>query len=69
VETEPCGITFDECCGLARAHVNATAEQYVDAFVLSATGCCSLLAAASNASALVPTEPYQFGASSTGVLV
>jgi len=68
VETEPCGITFHECCGMARAHVNATAGRSVDAFVLSASGCCSLLAA-SNASALAPTEPYQFGASSTGVLV
>jgi hypothetical protein len=70
VETEPCGITFEECCGLARAYVNATAGRLVDAFVLSATGCCSLLAAGgSNASALVPREPYQFGESASGVLM
>lgn len=67
VAVEPCGITFDECCGLAQEH--ATSIEPVSAFVLSATGCCALLGGSTGAVVNGSVaESYQFGSSATGIL-
>ena len=56
----PCGYLEAECA--REAHVDGG-----NAFVLSATGCCSVLDLPAGIG--VPTEKYQFGRSGTGVLV
>ena len=67
VETEPCGFTRDECC--AKANERRNAGLATNAFVVSATGCCSLLHLPTAVVAAAPTVRYQFGVAGTGVLV
>jgi len=62
---EPCGFTRNECCSKASERA---LEIEVNAFVISATGCCSLLQVPSDILGSVPTVAYQFGDSATGLL-
>ena len=73
VETEPCGISNEACCGYARAFVdmNSNSSQSgaasANAFVLSSSGCCTLIMIENTT--LVPSKTYQFGPSGTGLLL
>lgn len=65
VESEPCGYTRVECC--SKANERLAAGLSVNAFVISATGCCSLLHVDADVLATVPSVKYQFGVSGTGI--
>ena len=72
---EPCGLTATRCCELAHEHNKAVQDTnsgtMVDSFVLSSSGCCSLLQANGGAS-WVPAngefEAYQGDGAGTGIL-
>jgi hypothetical protein len=61
VEREPCGFNSYVCGRLAEQAYGA------NAFTLSASGCCALLALPSTMTGSVPTSQFQFGRAGTGV--
>ena len=66
VEVEPCALTREECC--AKANERRNDGLTTNAFVISATGCCSLLNVPEAMREATPDVAYQFGVAGTGVL-
>jgi len=66
VALEPCGFTQAECCDAVHDAVERGIA--ANAFVISATGCCSILDVPHGVVTTTPTRSFQFGVAGTGLV-